>query len=171
MPPSPINLDGFVVFEIVLPYFIAEEINEKFSEFQAAFSLDFELRKSDVHPNKAQIEQTLGIVFAPRTERAQKGKIVILGQFSFPENTSEEEKMELLLLNGNSILYGALRGVFANITGTFHTGVIHLPTFNIKQLVQDKIKTSDSRPKPSPPKNPASSSSAKAPAKKRVKAP
>ena len=61
----------------------------------------------------------------------------IVGFFSFPKET-EPQKMEALVrLNGCTILYGILRGQIANVTGVFPQRKLVLPTFMMKDIVEN----------------------------------
>lgn len=59
----------------------------------------------------------------------------IVGYFSFPDGTSEENMQALIRYNGCTILYGILRGQIANITGSFPHAKLVLPTVMMEEVV------------------------------------
>ena len=61
----------------------------------------------------------------------------IVGYFSFPEETSEENMQALIRYNGCTILYGILRGQIANITGSFPHAKLVLPTVMMEEVVKN----------------------------------
>lgn len=61
----------------------------------------------------------------------------IVGYFSFPADTSEENMQALIRHNGCTILYGILRGQIANITGSFPNAKLVLPTVMMDEVVKN----------------------------------
>jgi preprotein translocase subunit SecB len=59
----------------------------------------------------------------------------IVGYFSFPEGTSEENMQALIRYNGCTILYGILRGQIASIAGSFPHAKLILPTVMMEDVV------------------------------------
>ncbi len=96
----------------------------------------------DVHRN-TQKENLFRLVFrfalSPRTP-VPVGYVLdseIVGYFSFPDGTSEENMQALIRYNGCTILYGILRGQIASITGSFPHAKLVLPTVMMEEVVKD----------------------------------
>jgi hypothetical protein len=124
----------------------------------------------DVHRN-TQKKNLFRLVFrfglSPRTP-VPVGYVLdseIVGYFSFPEGTSEENMQVLIRNNGCTILYGILRGQIASITGSFPHAKLVLPTVMMEEVVKDIEKSKAGIPKAAIAKK-KSSKKAKPPAKK-----
>ncbi len=96
----------------------------------------------DVHRNTQQ-ENLFRLVFrfglSPQTP-VPVGYVLeseIVGYFSFPDTTSEENMQALIRYNGCTILYGILRGQIANITGSFPHAKLVLPTVMMEEVVNE----------------------------------
>lgn len=63
--------------------------------------------------------------------------IGVVGIFSFPEDTSEEEISKYVPLLCLTNLYGFARGIVANATGLCPSGAYFLPTLNMNDVVRD----------------------------------
>lgn len=57
---------------------------------------------------------------------------------------SEEEKAQLVLMNGAAILYGLIRGQIAQITAMSHFGMFLLPPTNLVQAFKNKLALAES---------------------------
>ncbi len=69
----------------------------------------------------------------------------ISGFFSFPEGTDEETIRKMIGLNGLVMLYGAARGVVAQVTANCPHGKFVLPSRNFVELVKAKTKAGTKR--------------------------
>ncbi|MCC5875329.1 MAG: hypothetical protein JJU11_03820 [Candidatus Sumerlaeia bacterium] len=67
----------------------------------------------------------------------------IVGVFSCPEEMEEAKRFPMVRYNGSLILYGLLRGQVATVTGSFPTGKLTLPSFNMMEV----LKMNDDRSK------------------------
>lgn len=65
-----------------------------------------------------------------------KIEATITGYFSTPDANDEKKNLNLVCYNGGMILIGTLRGIIANMTGTFPGGKIDLPSINMNELIE-----------------------------------
>lgn len=70
----------------------------------------------------------------------------ILGFFAFPKDTVEDNMQYLIRVNGCTILYGILRGIVANVTGTFPEGPLPLPTVMMHDVVNSVERSRNTKP-------------------------
>jgi preprotein translocase subunit SecB len=73
----------------------------------------------------------------------------INGQFRIPEHIPKEHHEGLVCINGTSILYSTLRGIIGNLSGSFPSGRLCLPTINPEEVVKrvQKAKSSAAKKK------------------------
>ena len=79
---------------------------------------------------KSEVTPPIGIAFEAE----------IVGFFTFPEGTESTRIEQLVRLNGCTVLYGVLRGLIANTTGSFPGGKFILPTFMMQDVVAEVEK-------------------------------
>ena len=76
----------------------------------------------------------------------------INGQFRIPEDVPKEHHEGLVCINGLSILYSTLRGIIGNLSGSFPSGRLCLPTINpgdvVKRVQKAKSKAAKKTAKP-----------------------
>ena len=64
-------------------------------------------------------------------------KATAVGFFSLPESTPPAERARVIRVNGLTVLYGALRGALAAVTGLFPPDCRYvLPTVNMLEVIQ-----------------------------------
>lgn len=96
----------------------------------------------------------LRIQYAPRqgAEARLPYSIDVVGRgfFSFAEpGVTREQRVEMLAVNGASILFGLLRAEVAHVTALGPSGSMLLPTVNLAQCLSDWAKTQKRRAKQS----------------------
>lgn len=74
--------------------------------------------------------------------------VLIDGKFHLAADTPEDKLEEILLVNGSTILYGALRGLLAGLSGAFSGGQLMLPTVDMVEIVQEMLKDQQANIKP-----------------------
>ena len=142
MQPSPIQLTG-------MQYLGIKVLTREFSEDGSESALDFDFMG-------VTIGERIGIavlgdtddprIFAIRlhiTIANEEGKIApydvdveVAGSFSISDNVPKENRQELVLVNGCSILYSAIRDQVMTLSARCHHGAMILPTVNFL----DKVK-------------------------------
>ena len=81
--------------------------------------------------------------------------VEVAGSFSISDKIPKENREELVLVNGCSMLYSAIRDQIMTLSARFHHGVMILPTVNFLDKVKPKESSDTSakaRPKVSAPK-------------------
>lgn len=71
----------------------------------------------------------------PEDEGGLSVRCNILGFFSFPEETEEDDMQYLARVNGATMLYGILRGQVAMATGSFPSGKANLPPVVMQDIL------------------------------------
>jgi hypothetical protein len=84
---------------------------------------------------KLDIIVDVGPPFKKGVPVSPKVHVVASGIFSFPEDMDENKRQWLLRYNGGMILYGVLRGQISIISSAFPTGVLVLPSFDMKEAI------------------------------------
>lgn len=68
----------------------------------------------------------------------------VVGLFDLPESLSEDERQQLIRINGIAILYGYLRGQVGVFSGSFPAGKITLPAIYVPDEIA-RIETARAR--------------------------
>lgn len=97
--------------------------------------IDYDVFKHVEKDKVFKLQQTIKIT--PDKGNGYLVECVIGGIFSFSENAEKGKQDNALLLNGNSILYGILRGHIAAITALCPGGQYTLPAMNFVELVNE----------------------------------
>ncbi len=149
MKQSPLNLDHYRLLEVsVKPVakFVASddvypEIND--ADLTAIVSLGEKDKDNDIADYAVRLKLSL----SPKKENSYPYTIVIEaeGFFSVAQDVfgSKEEEKNIVVVNGASMLFGALREVILTITGRFQYGSIMLPTVSLKDFAVTEAKMNE----------------------------
>ena len=93
------------------------------------------------HDDPKQRQLKLQIEFQELDEKQQKVgyhiECEVVGFFSFTDATPKEKEEYVIRVNGFSMLYGALRGVFATTMAVFPGGRFSIPNIMPNEIVAD----------------------------------
>lgn len=70
----------------------------------------------------------------------RKLELEVEGVFQVSDNLDEQKLFNLLHFNGLTILYGVVRGIVMNVTGSFPGGRIILPCVNMAEIIERHYK-------------------------------
>lgn len=68
------------------------------------------------------------------------GEVEVVGYFKVLDGWPEEKILELVSVNGPSVLYGAIREMILNLTGRFPHGAIQIPTVRFPPMEKEEPK-------------------------------
>ena len=130
----PIALDHMGLKSIHADWFRAEEQGKNFkSDVEIGYNIDIVdgtlARVSMIFKEQRILEEGDERLFTLQTE--------IMGFFRTSPECPQDQRQNLLRINGLNILYGALRGMLLSMSGCFPPGFRYtLPTINLQQVVQ-----------------------------------
>lgn len=137
MKTSSMHLDEFLITKLNVEHIFGETGN-KLRKFNIKFDYDVATHKD----NDNLFRLNFRVKVKPK--KGDSGKVIdaaILGFFSFPPNTDNNDMQYLVRVNGSSMLYSLLRGQIAMITGSFPEGKFNLPAI----VMKDKIRQIEKR--------------------------
>ncbi len=108
-----------------------------------ADDLDFELSVTKTEtPEKYVIQLKTAISKAKQKDFSGPYifEIKIKGVFNFSKEIEQEKKLEMILLNGTSIVYGLIGGFLLQTTANFRYGKLLLPTVNFVKFFEERTK-------------------------------
>lgn len=136
---SPLRLDKFLVDRIHVE---ANSDYDKRDELVLALDVDPQHLR---HTEDTDVHQLILAVRFGRAEEDAEGTPYFgeaVGRAFFHiegDDMSEEDKAQLILMNGAAILYGLLRGQIAQITSMSHFGMFLLPPTDLVEAFRDKL--------------------------------
>lgn len=141
---SPLRLDKFFIDRIQVE---ANVEYDKRDELVLILDVDPQHLRHTEEPDVHQL--VLAVHFGKAEEDAAGtpyfGEAVGRALFHIEgADMSEEEKAQLVLMNGAAILYGLIRGQIAQITAMSHFGVFLLPPTNLVQAFKNKLALAES---------------------------
>jgi preprotein translocase subunit SecB len=133
-----LRLERYFLSHLKVDFKIPEGVTEvKVCTTKSNF--DFEVATSRENPKKHKMEFSVQV-----REQNEKGETLghsiecrFIGFFSFTETTPPGKEGYILLVNGVSMLYGALRGLLGIVTANFPGGPFMLPNIMPQEIVQN----------------------------------
>ncbi len=137
---SEMQLDEYWLEELHIV--VAEAVDEDAPVGEYQISTDFGVLKAE-EGHFFQVPFTVRIRPDPEADikpRFERVVVSLRGFFSFPDDTSEDMVHRLVPANCLAILYGIMRGIVAQATGSTKQGAFLLPTLNIVEMVRQKAE-------------------------------
>ena len=104
--------------------------------------IDFDIRRNGENPLDFMVSLNVGINSTDEAFRnnAYRMAVKVTGFFTFDEGTDEETMNRMIAPSGLAILYGAIRGMVATVTGTARHGKYILPSVNMMEVIKAKSR-------------------------------
>ena len=137
MKSSRLHLEEFFIKRLNLEWVTSESgKNADAEEYPSDLGIDYELARHDEDPRCFRL--LLNVESLVKEDyTGLKMETEIVGFFSFPDDTEEDEMQYLVRINGASMLYGILRGQIAMVTGSFPTGKMNLPPVVMQEVLPE----------------------------------
>ena len=87
-------------------------------------------------PRDFMIELNVGITNEKNVHAPYKIDIGVLGLFEISEKIEKDERVNIVTVNGSSLLYGAIREQVSTITSRSYLGTMVLPTMDFRDHIQ-----------------------------------
>lgn len=138
---APLRLEAYFIENISM------ETNPQFDpmvdEYEGHISVEPEILVRKTDDGVRQLVLRVRYVPKPDGEGGLPYSIDVTGRdfFSFPDpDLPEEQRFQMLIFNGASILFGLLRAEVAHITALGAAGSMLLPTVNLTQCLADWVQ-------------------------------
>lgn len=150
------QLEEFFLNKLHLDFQAPASGQELVTQLRFSFDYDVGTHKTDANRYRLTLEVTCHEATAAGKKTGNAVEVEITGFFSFPDGTDRKKMNLLVRVNGVSILYGILRGIVANNTGTFPHGKFLLPTVMPQDIVKQIEEEKAAQRKPKAEEKPAS---------------
>jgi len=106
------------------------------------FDREFAFSQLPASPNEWQLELTIKLTNTEKTKPfIYQFEIQIIGIFELVAELPEDRKKPIVVVNGLSILYGAIREMVINLTSRSPYGALTLPTVSFTDALDLKAAT------------------------------
>ena len=123
MKPSPLQLEAHHFTRIDISAREGEiDRNDLPMLCETGYAVDEE------NPRRHRVSLKLMIEARPNTRPPYIGEVEVVGYFKVLDGWPEDKMMDLVSVNGPSVLYGAIREMIVNLTGRFSHGAVQIPT-------------------------------------------
>lgn len=92
------------------------------------------------NPRRHRVSLKLVMDSKPDTRPPYVGEIEVVGYFKVLDSWPEEKIIDLVSVNGPSVLYGAIREMILNLTARFPHGAIPIPTVRFPPMEKEEPK-------------------------------
>jgi preprotein translocase subunit SecB len=135
MQTSPLQLEAhhFTRIDISVQEGEVEKSDLRFS-CETGYAVDEE------NPRRHRVSLKLVLEARPETRPPYVGEVEAVGYFKVLEGWPEEKIIELVSVNGPSVLYGAIREMILNMTGRFPHGAIQIPAVRFPPMEKEEPK-------------------------------
>ena len=95
----------------------------------SSINVTCDVKKHNEDPTRFLIQ--MAVTISPKDEKSPglyEGELVAVGGFRVTENVQENDRADLVVVNGKAIMYGVIREMVANLSARGSHGVYFLPT-------------------------------------------
>jgi len=140
MKTSNLQLDEFFLTRLQLNWCSGKHQDDV--PYKLVF--DYELGRHNDEPKRFRLTLQVSM----QVDQGYRGLSIdaeILGFFSFPADTEENDMQYLVRVNGATILYGLLRGQVAMVSGSFPHGKLNMPPVIMCDVLRevDRLKAEE----------------------------
>ena len=143
MKSSPLYLDEFFLTKLNIKHVGSFEKSEEITEQKYIVKVNYDVARNVNKKNMFRLDFRI-IIKPPKSSSGISIDSEMLGFFSFPPKTPEEDMQYLIRINGCAILYSLLRGQVAMVTGTFPNGKVNIPTVVMQDMIKKKRRIKNS---------------------------
>ncbi|MFT3991185.1 MAG: hypothetical protein QM680_07225 [Luteolibacter sp.] len=96
-----------------------------------------------LEPDSPMWRMSVDVRFGPSDKShpvRYKGHLTVRGRFEIHPKFTEDKRLDLVRMNGGSLLFGAIREMVLTITARSAKGPIELPTFDARMFLAKKQK-------------------------------
>ena len=140
MKISPLQLDEFFLTKLNIKQVGSFTKAEEISGQDYIVKVDYDVSRNVDKKNQFRLDLRVRISL-PQKSSGFSIDSEILGFFSFPLKTPEDDMQYLIRINGCTILYSLLRGQVAMLTGSFPHGKFNIPTVVMHDIIKKKRRT------------------------------